>query len=108
LVNLLCLLRLMLDAIVAGGVKQPHLWPDARSLTVWTGIDWFTVTVMPVAFGRWGMAACRDEAPRQAEPLELVGRLRTEAKARGRALLLAQDVLNGGPLRHAGIPMRAA
>lgn len=35
-VNLLYLLRLMLEAIVAGEGEQPLLWPDARSLTVWT------------------------------------------------------------------------
>jgi hypothetical protein len=73
---------MMVDAIVAGEGEQPHLWPDARSLTVWTAIHWFTVTVMPVAFGRWGVAVCRDEGPRQEQPLELVARLRTEPEAR--------------------------
>jgi hypothetical protein len=69
------------------------LWPNPRSLTVWTGEDWFAVTVMPVAFGRWGMAVCRDEVPRRAEPFELVGRARTEADARDRSNELAGRVL---------------
>lgn len=67
--------------------------------------DWFTVTVIPV-FGRWGVAVCRDEAPRRAEPLEVVGRVRTEAAARGRALLLVQDTLNGRLARDAGVLVR--
>src|SRR5206468_2656449 len=92
-VNLLWLLREMLDLITAGDLKEPHLWPDSRSVTVWTGTDWFTVTVMPVAFGRWGVAACRDDAPRRAEALELVKRLRTEQDARARARALVSHVL---------------
>lgn len=107
LVNLLCLLRMMVDAIVAGELEQPPVWPDDRSLTVWTGIDWFTVTVMPIAFGRWGVAVCRDEVPRRAEPLEVVARPRTEPEARGQALLLAQDVLNGGAMRDTRVLVRA-
>jgi hypothetical protein len=106
-VNLLYLLRMMLDAIVVGEVEQPHVWPDERSVTVWTGIDWFTATVMPVAFGRWGVAVCRDDAPRRAETLELIGRLRTEPEARGRALSLVQDVLNGGAVRDTRVLARA-
>jgi hypothetical protein len=107
LVNLLYLLRMMLDAIAAGDVEQPHVWPDERSVTVWTGRDWFTVTVIPVAFGRWGVAACRDAVPRRAEALELIGRLRTEPEARGRALLLVQDALNGGAMRDTRVFVRA-
>jgi hypothetical protein len=106
-VNLLCLLREMLDLITAGDLEQPHLWPDERSVTVWTGTDWFTATVMPVAFGRWGVAVCRDHAPRRAEALELIGRLRTEPEARGRALLLVQDVLNGGAMRDTRVLVHA-
>ena len=97
----------MLDLVTAGEVEQPHLWPDRRSLTVWTGVDWFTVTVMPVAFGRWGVAVCRDDVPRRAERLELVGRVRTEPEARGRALLLVQDILNRRLARDAGVLVRA-
>ena len=107
LVNLLYLLRMVLDAIVAGEVEQPHVWPDPRSLTVWTGVDWFTATVMPVAFGRWGVAVCRDDAPRRAEALELIWRSRTEPVARGRALLLVENVLNGGLARDRRILVRA-
>jgi hypothetical protein len=29
---------------------------------------------MPVAFGRWGVAVCREVVPRRAQPLELVTR----------------------------------
>lgn len=94
LVNLLCLLRMTLDAIVAGELEQAGVWPDDRSLTVWTGIDWFTVTVMPVAFGRWGVAACRDAAPRRAGPMELVGRESTEHNARARATELARHAMS--------------
>ena len=106
-VNLLYLLRMLLDAIVAGEVEQPHMWPEVRSLTVWTGTDWFTATVMPVAFGRWGVAVCRDDAPRRAAALELIVRVRTEPEARGRALLLVQDVLNGGAMLDTRVLVRA-
>ena len=103
IVNAFYLLRLVLDLIAAAEFEQSYVWPDPRSLTVWTGVDWFTVTVIPVAFGRWGVAVCRDDAPRRAEPLELVCRARSEPEARGRALLLAQSVLRAG--REAGVPM---
>jgi hypothetical protein len=106
-VNLLWLLREMVDLITAGDLKEPHLWPDSRSVTVWTGTDWFTVTVMPVAFGRWGVAVCRDDAPRRAETFELVGRLRGEREARGAALLLVREILNGGLARDVGVLVRA-
>jgi hypothetical protein len=84
---------MMLDAIVAGEVEQPRVWPDERSVTVWTGVDWFTVSVMPVAFGRWGIAVCRDEVPRGAEALELVKRVRSEQVARSWSDALVGQVL---------------
>jgi hypothetical protein len=74
---LAALVWLAVDVIAPGEVDQPVVWPDQRSLTVWTGEDWFTVTVMPVTLGRWGIAVCRDEAPRRPEPIELIGRERT-------------------------------
>jgi hypothetical protein len=83
LVTAALLMREIVDVLAAGRVEQPVLWPDPRSLTVWTGEDWFTVTVMPVAFGRWGIAVCRDEAPRRARCMELVDRVRSEHDARG-------------------------
>jgi hypothetical protein len=95
LVNALCLLRLALDVLAAGDVGECSLWPDPCSLTVWTGTDWATVTVIPVAFGRWGVALCRDRAPRRAGPFELVHRTRSEAEALGRARLLAGQLLRG-------------
>jgi hypothetical protein len=61
---------------------------------------------MLVAFGRWGVAVCRDAAPRQAAALELIGRLRTEPEARGRALFLVLDALNGGAVRDTRIWVR--
>ena len=107
IVNGFYLLCLMLDLAAAGRVEQPIMWPDRRSLTVWTGVDWFTVTVMPVAFGRWGVAVCLDEAPRRAAPLEMIWRARSEEEARRRALLLVQDILNGRVARDAGMLVRA-
>jgi hypothetical protein len=103
IVNAFYLLRLVLDLIAARDVGQPHIWPDELSLTVWTGLDWFTVTVMPVAFGRWGVAVCRDDAPRRAEPLELVCRARSEPEARGRALLAVHGVLSADPETATGV-----
>ena len=46
----------MIDVVAAGRVEQPVVWPEPCSITVWTGEGWFTVTVMQVAFGRWGVA----------------------------------------------------
>ncbi len=84
------------DRLVAGGeLDEVVVWPDPRSLTVWTGEDWFTVTVMPVAFGRWGVAVCHDEAPRRAEPVELVTRARGEDEAPDEARRLIGDALAG-------------
>jgi hypothetical protein len=60
------------DLVAAGRVEQPVVWPDRRCLTVWTGEDWFTVTVKPVAFGRWGIAACRGVAHRRPASRELI------------------------------------
>jgi hypothetical protein len=82
------------DLVAAGRVEQPVVWPDRRCLTVWTGQDWFTVTVMPVAFGRWGIAVCRDVAPRRPWLRELVERAQTEQEARDCAAGLAGRVLS--------------
>lgn len=95
-VTALLLVREAIDVIAAGRVDQPVVWPDPRSLTVWTGAGWFTVTVMPVAFGRWGIALCRDEAPRRATPVELVERARSEYDARSRAHELVGQALGRG------------
>ena len=51
------------DVFVARDACEAALWPDERSVTVWTAEDWFTATMMPVAFGRWGVAACREVVP---------------------------------------------
>jgi hypothetical protein len=56
LVNLLCLLRMVLDAIAVGEVEQPYVRPDPRSVTVWTGVDWSPCLVIPVAFRQRGVA----------------------------------------------------
>ncbi len=95
--NMVLLVWFALD-VIAARAERCSLWPDPGSLTVWTGEDWVTVTVMPVAFGRWGVAACRDAAPRRAGPLELIERERTERKARGCARLLAMQVLGDDQL----------
>jgi hypothetical protein len=96
LVTAALLVRELVDVIAAGRVVQPVLWPDPRSLTVWAGEDWFTVTVMPVAFGRLGIAVCWDRAPRRATPMELVERARTECDARRRADELVGQALGQG------------
>jgi hypothetical protein len=93
----LCTMGLLLwfaaDVFAARDACEAALWPDERSVTVWTGEDWFTATVMPVAFGRWGVAVCREVVPRRAEPLELVERARSEEDALGRARELVGEVL---------------
>jgi hypothetical protein len=93
IVNAFYLLRLVLDLIATHDVVQPRMWPDPRSVTAWTGVDWLTITVMPVAFGRWGIAMCRDVVPRRAGALELVKRVRSEQDALSRARALAGQVL---------------
>ena len=89
--NLVALVRIVVDVVFAGEGREPALWPDPDSVTVWTGMDWFTVTVMWVAFGRWGIAVCRDSVPRRADPFELIARERAEAPARERARLALAD-----------------
>jgi glycosyltransferase involved in cell wall biosynthesis len=96
LVTAALLVREVVDVLAAGRVEQPVVWPDPCSLTVWTGEDWFTVTVMPVAFGRWGIAVRRDEAPRRATSMELVERARSEYDARSRARELVGQALGQG------------
>ena len=96
LVNLVWLALEVVDMVAAGKLEQTVLWPDPRSLTVWTGEDWFTATVMPVAFGRWGIAVCLDQAPRRPHAFELVERARTEPAARRRAHELIGQALGQG------------
>ena len=51
---------------------------------------------MRVAFGRWGIAVCRDSVPRRADPFELIARERAEVAARERAGELAWLALADG------------
>jgi hypothetical protein len=82
------------DVFAARDAGEAALWPDERSVTVWTGKHWFTATVMRVAFGRWGIAICREVVPRRAEPLELVTRVRSEREAHRVAYELAAEALD--------------
>jgi hypothetical protein len=94
--NLAALVRIVLDVVFAREDREPALWPDPDSVTVWTGMEWFTVTVMRVAFGRWGIAVCHDSVPRRADPFELIARERAEPLARERAGELARLALADG------------
>ena len=85
---------LVTDVLAAGEQDEPGVWPDPMSVSVWTGNDWFTVTVMEVAFGRWGVAVCRQPSPCRASPIELVDRVGTEQEARDRARRLVGRALN--------------
>jgi hypothetical protein len=102
--NLAGAVRHVIDVFAAGRRDAVTVWPDPDSVTVWTGEDWFTATVMPVAFGRWGVAACRAPAPRRAGPLDLVGRERTREQARASSHQLAKQVLAENVLRGARGP----
>jgi hypothetical protein len=73
---------------------------------VWTGEDWFTATVMPVAFGRWGIAVCREVVPRRAEPIELIERMRSERDAQRRARELVGEALGEGMTERVAVVAR--
>ena len=95
------------DVFVARDACEAALWPDERSVTVWTAEDWFTATMMPVAFGRWGVAACREVVPWRAEPIELIGRARSERDALARAHELAAAALENRRAETIAIAARA-
>jgi hypothetical protein len=104
--QMVLLIWFAVDVMAAAGQGEAPLWPDEGSVTVWTGANWLTATVMPVAFGRWGIAVCREVVPRRAEPIELVTRARSEQEAHRVAHELAAEALQDEGVEGVAIGVR--